>query len=382
MRCARLVLIMSAIFVLGIGPGAAQSIPIPQILDRGMDQVFGRGDEKPGGYVSPSANELVPRAEEVGVPQLKALRSFDPIALPDRPAALPGLSTGIDLPNLPAYAPQRKLDPQQFRPNAELRLEARLTPDGEPIPGGVLWRLFSAVPSLDGRPFLVATSEAPSPSFDVPAGGYILHVAFGRSGVVKRIDFSGISSKEVGVIGAGGLKLDATIAPESVAANRSRLRFDIYTAEPQDGERELVASDVPPGQVVRLNAGTYHVVSTYGSVNARTQADIKVEAGKLTEATLQHRAAYLTMKLVRDHGGEAIADTAWTITSMSGDVLRESVGAFPSMVLAEGEYVISARNRQKVYQRTFDVKAGHDSDVEVLLSDLVDPGGEGVGSGD
>ncbi len=35
--------------------------------------------------------------------------------------------------------------------------------------------------------------------------------------------------------------------------------------------------------------------------------------GKLTEATIQHRAAQITFKLVSDAGGEAIADTAWSI---------------------------------------------------------------------
>ena len=44
-----------------------------------------------------------------------------------------------------------------------------------------------------------------------------------------------------------------------------------------------------PNTVVRLNAGTYHVVSTYGAVNAVIRADIRVEAGKLTEATVNMR---------------------------------------------------------------------------------------------
>ncbi len=86
--------------------------------------------------------------------------------------------------------------------------------------------------------------------------------------------------------------------------------------------------------MVRLNAGTYHVVSNYGDVNATIRADIQIEAGKLTEATIQHRAAKLTLKLVAGPGGEAIADTAWSILTASGDTVSESVGAFPTIVLA------------------------------------------------
>ena len=52
-----------------------------------------------------------------------------------------------------------------------------------------------------------------------------------------------------------------------------------------------------------------------------------------------------------------------------GDVVNESVSAFSTMVLAEGEYTAIARNKDKVYQRNFKVTAGRDSDVEVLMKD-------------
>jgi hypothetical protein len=154
-----------------------------------------------------------------------------------------------------------------------------------------------------------------------------------------------------------------------------KLRFSIYEAEPgPDGERALIIPDVRPGMAVRLNAGTYHVVSKYGAVNAVIRSDIRVTAGKLTEATVEHRAAELTMKLVRDHGGEAIADTSWSVLTDSGDVVRESVGAFATMVLAEGDYTVVAKNRDHVYQRELTVEAGHNEDVEVLTSDTGQPG--------
>jgi len=92
-----------------------------------------------------------------------------------------------------------------------------------------------------------------------------------------------------------------------------------------------------------------------------------VEAGKLTEATIQHRAAKITLKLVADTGGEALADTAWSILASSGDIVGESVSAFPTMVLAEGTYTAIAKNKDKIYQRDFTVEAGHNTEVEVLM---------------
>src|SRR5690606_39351918 len=98
--------------------------------------------------------------------------------------------------------------------------------------------------------------------------------------------------------------------------------FSIYEAreDPQE-DRPLILPNVSPNAVIRLNAGTYHIVSTYGAINAVVRSDIRVEAGKLTEADVEHRAAQVTMKLVREAGGEALADTHWSILTESCEFL-------------------------------------------------------------
>src|SRR5271168_1998362 len=82
--------------------------------------------------------------------------------------------------------------------------------------------------------------------------------------------------------------------------------------------------------------------------------------------TLRRRAAAMTLKLVSSPGGEALANTAFTILTPGGDVIREMIGAFPSLVLAEGEYVAIARHDSRTYQTTFKVDSTIDRDVEVL----------------
>ena len=81
---------------------------------------------------------------------------------------------------------------------------------------------------------------------------------------------------------------------------------------------------------------------------------------------LRHRFATLTLKLVNTAGAEALANTSFTILTPGGDLIRELVGAFPSLVLAEGEYVVIARHDAKTYQSTFEVQSGLDRDVEVI----------------
>jgi hypothetical protein len=47
-------------------------------------------------------------------------------------------------------------------------------------------------------------------------------------------------------------------------------------------------------------------------------------------------------------------------------VIKESIGAFPRVVLAEGDYHVIARNGGKTFQRDFKVITGVDGEVEVL----------------
>ncbi|WP_245408250.1 hypothetical protein [Zhengella mangrovi] len=272
----------------------------------------------------------------------------------------------IDLPGIKAYAPARDAGPQALR-SGRLTLKASLVQGSDPIPRGMTWRVFLTTTGDDGRLPLVASAQGGDASFDLAPGAYLVHAAFGRAGATKRVTIKpGETRAETVVLDAGGLKLNATLSG-GVRIPPQKLKFSIYDVhEDVNGEHALIIPDVKPGTVVRLNAGTYHIVSTYGAVNAVIRSDIRVEAGKLTEAVVEHRAAQLTLKLVRDHGGEAIADTSWAVMTEAGDIVRENVGAFASMVLAEGNYVIVAKNRDHIYQRDFTVVAGKNQDVEVL----------------
>ena len=248
-------------------------------------------------------------------------------------------------------------------------LTAELVDKGPQVTRGLVWRIFGPQAGSDGKLPLIASARGGTSVFQLEPGSYLVHASYGRAGATKRITVGKEPKKEVVVLDAGGLKLDGVL-PSGKHIPPDKLRFSIYEAGPgADGERALIIPNVRPDVVVRLNAGTYHVISKYGSVNAVIRSDIRVEAGKLTEATVEHRAAQLTMKLVREHGGEAIADTSWSVLTDSGDVVRESVGAFATMVLAEGDYTVVAKNREHVYQRELTVEAGNDEEVEVLTSD-------------
>jgi len=278
-------------------------------------------------------------------------------------------SPPLQLPSIQNYAPPTIDAPLAASGTGQLTVSAHLTEDSPPIGNGLVWRIFKPETGPDGKLPLVASAQGGSGVFDLEPGSYLVHASFGRAGATKRIKIGPDRLSESLVLEAGGLKLDAVLSG-GVRIPENRLRFSIYDAGGDAGtERALIIPDVRPNTVVRLNSGVYHVVSTYGNVNAVIRSDIRVEAGKLTEATVEHKAAEVTLKLVREAGGEAIADTSWSILTESGDIVRESVGAFASMVLAEGNYAVVAKNRERLYQREFTVTAGRNRDVEVIAAE-------------
>jgi hypothetical protein len=283
---------------------------------------------------------------------------------------LPGISSDNlpKMPNLSAFDTVLGAG-QSTKGKKTVTLEARLTKDGPAMQHGLTWHVFGSIPGSDGKLPLLAQSEGGAARFKLEPGSYFVNVAFGRAGTTKKLVVTRTDEPEKQdlVLDAGGLDLNAISGP-NIRIPPEELNFNIYSNDVDDaGERKLVMADVDPNVVVRLNTGTYHIVSEYGDVNAVIRADIQVEAGKITQATLQHRAAKITLKLVSTPGGEAIADTAWSVLAASGDSVSESVSAFPSLVLAEGQYTVVARNKDRNFTQDFTVKAGENRDVEVLL---------------
>jgi hypothetical protein len=246
-----------------------------------------------------------------------------------------------------------------------LALSARFGKGAVPISGGLTWRVYAAKADAGGNFKLVKEDKAPAPTLVLPAGAYIVHVGFGLATAVKPVDLHGTSLHEEFELPAGGLRIEGKVGDVRIPVGQ--ISFDVYKGSQfEAGDRRPIAEHIMTSDVIVLPEGTYYIVSNYGDANSVVRSDIRVQAGKLTDITVTHRAAAITLKLVTDHGGEALANTAWSVLTPGGDVIKESIGAFPRVILAEGEYRAIARNEGKVYEREFKVVTGVDGDVEVF----------------
>ncbi len=268
------------------------------------------------------------------------------------PLTAPRMSAPIAVPMVPAG-------------QVALALSARFGKGAPIIDGGLTWRVYSAKQNASGTFRLVKEDKSPTPTLVLPAGSYIVHVGFGLATAVKPVALNGPTVHEEFDLPAGALRMEGRVGDVRIPAGQ--VSFDVYKGSQfEPGDRRPIAEHVMTGNVVVVPEGTYYIVSNYGDANSVVRSDIRVAAGKLTDITVTHRAAAITLKLVAEKGGEALANTAWSVLTPGGDVIKESIGAFPRVILAEGEYRAIARNEGRVYEREFKVATGVDGDVEVL----------------
>jgi hypothetical protein len=283
-------------------------------------------------------------------------------------AGAPGFATPQQLPANTSVVPRSKEQrPATPGSGGQLSLSALLTDDGQPIDQGLIWRVYREKPGPDGKPVLLGTYREKAPTLKLAPGAYLINVAFGRANLTRRISLAAEqNAAERFVLNAGGLRITPVLVGRE-AVNDKAVSYEIYSDErDQYGQRVRVTNGIKPGLVVRLNSGLYSVVGTYGDANAVARADVTVEAGKLTEVTLTHMAGIATFKLVARAGGEAFADTQWTLVNAQGETVKESVGALPTHILAPGTYTLSAKNAGEVFQRTFAIRAGEALEVEIV----------------
>jgi hypothetical protein len=256
---------------------------------------------------------------------------------------------------------------------ATVSLSAVYAPgDAQPIRSGVAWRVFSAKVEADGAHALVAESNEATPVMSLDDGDYIVHAACGLAGVARQISVGVAPQSQKLVMNAGGLRINGMLGDFAIPP--AKLVIQVYLPSASDPEAKLILPNLKAGESACLPEGGYHIVSKLmdiagtasNATNSVIYADLRVATGKLTAAALRHRAATMTLKLVNAPGGEALANTSFSVLTPGGDVIRELIGAFPSMVLAEGEYVAIARHGNNTYQATFKVESGQDRDVEVL----------------
>jgi hypothetical protein len=280
-------------------------------------------------------------------------------------AAIPALRTAF-LGALLALAAAHDARAQSFAAprTGVLALRATYGERGTEIPDDLVWRVY-AVRGTDAQ--LVQETAAPRPSFVLQAGLYAVHVSHGLATATRQFNVGETGAVSTIPVNAGALTVSGYLGvPERpIAPARQKLQVFIPTANNSEGK--FVTDALRAGARLMLPEGTYHLVSTYSGSNSVVRSDVRIETGRVTEAIVNHRAATMTLKLVRERGGVALAGAEWTIETPGGDIVAEAAGAFPSVDVAEGSYNVLARHNDRDYRGQMKVEGGINRDFEIVV---------------
>jgi von Willebrand factor type A domain len=366
--------------------GTAAAFPIDLDAQRQAEmQAAGADDLPPGTIVTEPIDLDAPEPEQAAMPAQAP--SSGETAVHKSAGAPPPQATGAsDAPiinrvqSVPIVPPPPPPSPPaktaaatapQIQLPVPVTFKALVSEQGPKLQSGLTWRVYASKPSSEGRGFkLLSTHREAMPTAALLPGEYLVNAAYGLSNLTKKIKVeSGRSLEETFVLNTGGLKL-AAVLPNGEQLPEGAVKFDILSdEEDQFGNRRTVLHNAKPGLTIRLNAGAYRIESLYGDANAVVKADVTVEPGKVTEATIKQTGTKTTFKLVQSLGGEALADTKWTILTSAGDVVKENAGALPTHIMAPGSYAVIADHGGLSYTRKFSIESGNPKQVEVVVSD-------------
>ncbi|MEM6384457.1 MAG: hypothetical protein AAF739_17440 [Pseudomonadota bacterium] len=249
---------------------------------------------------------------------------------------------------------------------APVQFTARLTSETPTLERDLAWTVYTLDDEIVDDDDLLITSIGGSLEASLPPGSYLVHVAYGMASISRPVTVTPNGLFEQFTFGAGGMTFRGAVAAEDYLPDELVSFLVFPEGADIDSGAEPIVSDVDERTVLVVPAGRYTVISRYGDVNAEVRAQIDVDPGQLTEAVMFHQAAEITLKLVNEPNGEALPNTAWSVLNAGGDILREFVGAFPTMVLAAGDYTVIARHDGQVLTRDFSAVTGVNREVELV----------------
>nr|WP_319485594.1 hypothetical protein [uncultured Cohaesibacter sp.] len=329
-----------------------------------------KNDAAGAGETSPQPDtETAPAAPQEATTQTDSPQPASPATEVDAEAETPVTASAAE--SAEALAAKQEPEKPKIEPGgiARLELTALLSDDEQILQRGINWRIFSDEKDAEGHLPMLNNVEGGPLEVDLEPGSYIVYAGYGYANLTKRVILPKAGDyRESFNLHAGAMRLNA-VAAGDIPLDSNILKFDIYTGEDTDtGAHTLLIKNVKPDHVVKLSQGVYHVVSNYGTANAKVRGDVEITEGKLINVTMIHNAAKVTLRLVSEPGGEALANTIWTVFTPGGDVVKRAIGAFPTLALAAGDYTAIAKQGNEVYNRDFSVNPGLNRDIEVLAT--------------
>ena len=248
-----------------------------------------------------------------------------------------------------------------------LQLRGQITSATATITRPIDWAAYKVEDAKTDRWRKIASVETAEASISLPPGQYVVRASYGAARAAKVLVVKpGKRIDATFILNAGGLRILPGLAFLDVPKGIAAKHWVFGASANEKGKRRLFAQSSAIGEVVRLNAGTYTLVSRFGSANAVVETNITIRPGTLTEVEINHKVGIVSFRL-NAPPKNASGDNAikWQLVDAKGNIIVRADGKEMVQILAPGSYRIMVEHLGKSYTSEFMVEIGETKAVEI-----------------
>ncbi len=313
---------------------------------------------------TPAADQVADAADDIvtgAVPKQESGSKLDPRQIEPDKSAIPRIPDEI--------RPDFLISQTEVEKGKEgIKLKAQITASTAAITREIDWRIYQIEDIKKQKWRQVGAKLTAEALFTLPTGNYVVRAVYGsvRAAKVIAVD-EGKQVDATFILNAGALRVQPALAFLDAPQGTAAKHWVFGTAKSSQGKRRLFSQSNTPDEVIRLNAGTYRLVSRYGDANALVETDITIKPGLLTEVEINHKAGIATFVSTTPANAKDPAKdtTRWELKDAAGATVVRSTGLRTSHILAPGDYEMTADVGGKTFKSSFKIAIGEAKTVEI-----------------
>jgi len=250
-----------------------------------------------------------------------------------------------------------------------LELVAKLASDAPPLTTNIKWEIYNFQKSSDGNRAQIVTSDVAQPILPLAPGKYIVRAVFGVSSAAKVVTISTAQITDATfILNTGGIRVKPLLIAGEPPLGKTPRQWIYLASGPKNlTAPQLVAIADDPKKIHQLTAGTYELISKFGTANAIVKTNVTVSPGLLTDVEVSHKAGIVTFKLFKKwRGGEELTDVIWKLFDEEDNIVASNLAAGSGEIIAPGRYKVAAKYNEDTFTKIFRIKPGRKKLIQVV----------------
>jgi len=253
-----------------------------------------------------------------------------------------------------------------------MRVNGVATAGTDPLDNNMFYWVYENRKDLEGNRKEVTRSGSATDLFRLTAGEYFVVSRHGNAFADEVVTVTANSLTEVTIdLNVGYLKANAVMAEGGVPIDANMFYWVYENKTDLEGNRKEVTRSGSASDVFRLSAGEYLLQSRHG--NAYVSEVITIDAGSLTEKTMNQNSAKLKVTPTMADGSSVASDTFWWVYEKEQDLqgnrkeVTRSGSKSDIFILPAGDYILAVRNAGEVQNSEVSLTPGQVLDLNVSI---------------